>query len=126
MIDPAGFAENLALRKESARHTLRVASKEELHALIAELFADSVHPFYEPFSRFIEEHHSETAVRGETSDGIAFVYYPRTNRGMWTCTPASARALVYSGQIASKRFPNCARRRDFFNVAQMTRLRLLH
>jgi hypothetical protein len=43
MIDPAGFAENLALRKESARQTLRVASKEELHALIAELFADSVH-----------------------------------------------------------------------------------
>src|SRR5258708_19923307 len=83
MIEPGGFAENLALRKESARHTLRVASKEELHALIAELFADSVHPFYEPFSRFIEEHRSETAVRGETSDGIAFVYYPRTNRGMW-------------------------------------------
>jgi len=83
MIDPAGFDERLALRKESARQTLRVASKEELHALIAELFADSVHPFYESFSRFIEEHHSETAVRGETSDGIAFVYYPRTNRGMW-------------------------------------------
>ncbi|MGA8480493.1 MAG: hypothetical protein WB696_21230 [Chthoniobacterales bacterium] len=83
MIDPAGFAENLALRKESARRTLRVASKEELHALIAELFADTVHPFYEPFSQFIEEHRSETAVRGETSDGIAFVYYPRSNRGMW-------------------------------------------
>jgi len=22
-------------------------------------------------------------VRGETSDGIAFVYYPRSNRGIW-------------------------------------------
>jgi len=84
MIDPAGFAEKLALRKESARQTLRGASKEELHALIAELFPpDTVHPFYELFSQFIEEHRSETAVRGETSDGIAFVYYPRTNRGMW-------------------------------------------
>ena len=84
IIDPAGFAEKLALRKDSARQTLRGASKEELHALIGELFPpDTVHPFYEPFSRFIEEHHSETAVRGETSDGIAFVYYPRTNRGMW-------------------------------------------
>ncbi len=79
MIDPTGFAENLALRKESARQTLRVASKEELHALIAELFPpDTVHPFYEPFSQFIEEHRSETAVRGETSDGCG------------TCTPASA------------------------------------
>ena len=83
MIDPAGFAENLALRKESARHTLRTASGEDLRALVEELFAGTVHPFYEPFSKFIEEHRTETAVRGETSDGIAFVYYPRTNRGMW-------------------------------------------
>ena len=83
IIDPAGFAEKLALRKDSARQTLRGASKEELHALIGELFAESVHPFYESFSQFIEEHSSETAVRGETSDGIAFVYYPRSNRGMW-------------------------------------------
>jgi hypothetical protein len=83
MIDPAGFAENLALRKESARRTLRKASGEELRALVEELFADTVHPFHEPFSQFIEEHRSEPAVRGETSDNISFVYYPRTNRGMW-------------------------------------------
>jgi hypothetical protein len=84
IIDPAGFAERLALRKDSARQTLRGASKEELHALVGELFPpDTVHPFYELFSQFIEEHRSETAVRGETSDGIAFVYYPRTNRGIW-------------------------------------------
>ena len=93
MIDPAGFAENLALRKESARRTLRTASSEELRALVGELFADMVHPFYEPFSKFIEEHRSETAVRGETSDGIAFVYYPRSNRGMWS-THAGKRLSV--------------------------------
>ena len=47
MIDPGGFAENLALRIESARRTLRGASSnEELCALVAELFGDSVHPFY--------------------------------------------------------------------------------
>jgi hypothetical protein len=83
MIDPAGFAENLALRKDSARQTLRQASIEELRALVTQLFSDTVHPFSEPFSQFIEEHRSETAVRGETSDGVAFLYYPRTNRGMW-------------------------------------------
>src|SRR5260370_34529944 len=84
IIDPAGFAERLALRKDSARQTLRGASKEELHALIGELFPpDTVHPFYERFSQFIEEHRSESAVRGETSDSIAFVYYARTNRSMW-------------------------------------------
>jgi carboxylesterase type B len=92
MIDPAGFAENLALRKESARRTLRAASTEDLRALVGELFSDTVHPFYEPFSNFIEEHRSETAVRGETSDGIAFVYYPRSNQGMW---------YMYTGQRLS-------------------------
>jgi hypothetical protein len=83
MIDPAGFAENLALRKESARSTLRQASREELQTLISDLFSDTAHPFYEPFSQFVAEHRSETAVRGETSDGICFVYYPRSDRGMW-------------------------------------------
>ncbi len=99
MIDPAGFAENLALRKESARHTLRVASKEELQKRLFEAKLRTV--------------------------SLSFtILGPIEACG--TCTPASARALVYSGQIASKRFPNCARRPEFFNVAQMTRLRLLH
>ena len=51
--------------------------------MIGELFTDHTHPFAEAFSKFIDEHRSESAVRGETSDGIAFVYYPRSNRGMW-------------------------------------------
>ena len=81
--EPTDSAELLARRKESARHTLRTASAEELHALVKELFSDATDPFAVEFSRFIDEHRSETAVRGETSDGIAFVYYPRPNRGMW-------------------------------------------
>jgi hypothetical protein len=54
-----------------------------LRALVGELFPDGVHPWAVSFSQFIEEHHAEPAVRGETSDGIAFVYYPRSNRGIW-------------------------------------------
>jgi hypothetical protein len=81
--DPLSFSETLAQRKESAGRTLRQASAEELRTLIAELFPDKTHPFAEPFSRFIEAHQSERAVRGETSDGIAFVYYPQLNRGVW-------------------------------------------
>ena len=81
--DPLSFADRLSQRKESARRTLREASAEELRALDAELFPDKTHPFAESFSRFIEEHRSERAVRGETSDGIAFVYYPGPNRGVW-------------------------------------------
>ena len=81
--EPPSFSETLALRKESARHTLRSASLQELHALAAELFPDGMSPFAEAFVKFIDEHRSETAVRGETSDGVAFVYYPRSDRGMW-------------------------------------------
>jgi hypothetical protein len=83
MTEPTGFAERLAQRKESARRTLRDASTEELRDLIKQLFPDATHPFAEPFSKFIEEHASEKAVRGETSDHVSFVYYPRANQGMW-------------------------------------------
>jgi hypothetical protein len=77
------FAEMLKQRTESARKTLRQTSCEELRALVRELFPDGSHPWAEPMSQFIEEHQAETALRGETSDGIAFVYYPQSNRGIW-------------------------------------------
>jgi len=83
MTEPSGFAERFAQRKESARRTLRDASVAELQALSVELFPDHTHPFARPFSDFIEEHRSESALRGETSDGISFAYYPRSDRGIW-------------------------------------------
>jgi predicted extracellular nuclease len=86
MTEPTGFAERLAERKASARRTLRDVSSEELQALVAQLFPDGTHPFAEPFSKFIQEHDHEKAVRGETSDGISFVYYPRANQGIWYIT----------------------------------------
>lgn len=87
--EPPSFSETLARRKESARHTLRSVSPKELHELMAELFPDCTHPFAEAFANFIDEHRSESAVRGETSDGVTFVYYPRSDRGMWYKTAGS-------------------------------------
>src|SRR5260370_39962694 len=75
--EPSSFAEVLTQREASARKTLRQISCDELRALVLELFPDKAHPWAAPFSQFIEEHSSEPAVRGETSDGYAFVYYPR-------------------------------------------------
>ena len=86
MTEPTSYGERLTERKESARRTLRDASSEELQALVAQLFPDGTHPFAEPFSKFIQEHDHEKAVRGETSDGISFVYYPRANQGIWYIT----------------------------------------
>jgi hypothetical protein len=81
--EPIGFAEMLVQRKESAHKTLRETSDEELRTLVRELFPDSTHPWAGSFSKFIEEHHAERAVRGETSDGISFVYYPQSHAGIW-------------------------------------------
>ena len=81
--EPPSFSETLAQRKEAARNTLRRASSPELHALITEFFPDGTGPFAEAFTNFIDEHRSETAVQGEASDGVGFVYYPRADRGMW-------------------------------------------
>ena len=90
--EPTSFADTLAQRKESARNSIRETSAAELHTLVTELYPDGAHPFVETFSKFIEEHHSERVFRGETSDGIGFVYYPKANNGIW---------YKYTGKLAS-------------------------
>ena len=81
--EPINFAELLAQRKASAQQTLREISEQKLRALIAKLFPDGTHPWAESFASFIAEHQSERALQGETLDGIDFVYYPKSNRGIW-------------------------------------------
>jgi hypothetical protein len=89
---PASYADKLAQRKASASSTIRETSVAELRTLVTELFPDGTHPFIEPITRFIEEHASERVYRGETSDGISFVYYPKANNGMW---------YTFTGKLAS-------------------------
>jgi len=81
--EPINFADILEKRKESARNTIREASADEIHKLVTELYPDGNHPFVEIFSKFIEEHRSERIFRGQASDGIGFVYYPKSNTGIW-------------------------------------------
>jgi hypothetical protein len=100
--EPSILAEILTQRRESARKTLREASPEELRGLVHELFPDGTHPWATPFSQFIEEHSSERAVRGETSDGHAFVYYPRSNRGIWYEKIGSSFAVGLLGETSLK------------------------
>jgi hypothetical protein len=90
---PSDFAEKLTQRKEAARQTLRPTSNEELHALGQQLFPDGTHPWAATFSQFVEEHKAEPALRGETFEGIGFVYYPRSNRGIWYQTVGEAYAV---------------------------------
>jgi hypothetical protein len=77
------FDKELVERRESVRHTLHQTSSQELHELVRTLFPDGTHPWAAEFSKFIEEHRAESPVRGETSDGFVFVYYPQSNCGIW-------------------------------------------
>ena len=82
-LQPFDFDKELVERRESVRHSLRQTSSQELHELVRTLFPDGTHPWAEEFSKFIEEHRAESPIRGETSDGFVFVYYPQSNRGVW-------------------------------------------
>jgi hypothetical protein len=82
-LEPFDFADKLVERQKSAGHTMRQVSTDELHAMVRQLFPDGTHPWATEFSQFIEEHRSESPVRGETSDGFVFVYYPQSKCGMW-------------------------------------------
>jgi hypothetical protein len=53
-------------------------------------------------SQFIEQHQAEPAVRGETSDGFAFVYYPQSNRGIWYEHTGKALGVGLLGQTSLK------------------------
>jgi hypothetical protein len=78
------FDETLAARLKSVGESLRPATPEELHKLLAEIFArDPLHPWVESSTRFVQDHQDETAYSAQTSDGIGLVFYPRTGRGMW-------------------------------------------
>jgi hypothetical protein len=112
--EPLNFADTLGQRKEAARRTLRQASIEDLRALAVELFAERAHPFAEPFSQFIEEHRSETAVRGESSDGISFVYYPRANRGIWYTFTGKRLSVGLLGKNSLKALSEISSEAGFF------------
>jgi hypothetical protein len=66
--------------------------------LIAKLFPDGTHPWSQSFTNFIDEHQSERALQGETSDGISFVCYPTTNRGVWYQYQNSLRGVGLLGE----------------------------
>jgi len=85
-MEPANpsFDETLAARLKSVGESLRPATAEELHKLLAEIFArDPLHPWVESSTRFVQDHQDETAYSAQISDGVGLVFYPRTGRGIW-------------------------------------------
>lgn len=77
------FADILIQRRASAEQTIRYISEEELQEIREKLFPQVGHPWEPLFKEFVEEHRHERPLHGETSDGYSFIYYPRTNKGIW-------------------------------------------
>lgn len=83
MTSDTNFETLLTERRAAAEQSLRPISPEDLKALAAKLFPDVEHPWSPLFTKFITEHPLEEALQGEVEDGIAFIYYPITRRGIW-------------------------------------------
>jgi len=99
-------------RREAAAESLRSVAPEEIKQLINTIFTDrTTHPWFERFQTFVEGHNGETILRGEVPDGIGFVYYPKSNRGMWFKSGmtleavglVSGRGLTVLGELAAVR-----------------------
>jgi hypothetical protein len=56
------FEEIVSARKDSAAASLRFATPEEVRRTLDEIFsADPLHPWFESFTRFVEDHKDESA-----------------------------------------------------------------
>ena len=102
--EPTNSAEILARRKESARHTLRTASPEELHALVEELFLMGP----TPGQRRFRNSSMSTVQKGPFGVKRRTLSPSSTTRGpTWACgvnapaAPSKAMTLSYSLGLTS-------------------------
>ncbi len=82
-LEPFDFAETLRMRRESAATTIHEISADEAAALVSSLITDHESTLGADIAKFVADHTDERVVRGETFDGIAFIYYPKSRRGIW-------------------------------------------
>ncbi len=84
VMDQVAFEEIRAQRREMAAQTMRAASSAELQATVAQIFAGRAsHPWYQTCMDFLAEHATERALRGELPENHAFIYFPKSNKGLW-------------------------------------------
>jgi len=73
-----------AHRREMAEKTLRASSIGEARDLIDQIFAGRTsHPWFQTCVDFLDEHEGETVLRGELPEHHAFLYFPKSNKGIW-------------------------------------------
>lgn len=95
-----------AHRREMAERTIRSSSPAEVQGLIDQIFAGRTsHPWFKTCTEFVAEHANELVVRGELPDGHAFIYFPKSNKGLWY---KAASTLESVGIISGKNLSTLA------------------
>lgn len=73
-----------AQRREMAEKTMRSATAKEVADTVEQIFANRAsHPWAQTCRDFLAEHAGEAAVRGELPDHHAFIYFPKSDKGLW-------------------------------------------
>lgn len=79
------FDETLRKRREAVAHSLRLATTEDLHKVGESLFGSPTHPWHKPFHDFVATHQASDVLFAE-ADGLAALYVPVTDQGLWFMT----------------------------------------
>lgn len=73
-----------AHRREMAEKTMRPSSTAEVQSLIDQIFEGRTsHPWFQTCTEFLAEHANEVVIRGDLPDGHAFIFFPKSNKGLW-------------------------------------------
>jgi hypothetical protein len=70
-------------RRRAVEESIQLISREEITTLQQSLFADPLHPWAEPFQRFLEEHRGSLFYHGVTYDQVQVIYCREQEKGIW-------------------------------------------
>lgn len=100
MNDNPSIDEIFAEREDWARRSMKETTAAEALTLVHTMFADNVtHPWYEGCQTFLAGNSGVRLVRGELPGGVAFLYAPAANSGMWFRFTGSLEAI---GKIGNR------------------------
>ncbi len=71
-------------RREAAEATMRASTAAEVREMLGKIFEGrATHPWFQACMDFLAEHGSEVVVRGELPDHCTFIFFPKSNKGIW-------------------------------------------
>jgi hypothetical protein len=87
-------------RREMAEQTMRASTVAEVREILGQVFGGrATHPWFQICTDFLAEHGSEVVVRGELPDHCTFIYFPKSNRGIWYRFASSLEGIGMIGPL---------------------------